>query len=210
MNLKTLIAAAAISMTATVASAFSLEIDLGDVGVDAPTAPTLANGGINGLWRETGSGCTNVTCIGPANISPDGLLIEWGTDAGQTGSVRFDIETDPFAPEAVFSLTANSGGLTGSPVDVTRFRIGDLTGNTGNGFSDFDVLTVAGILNMGIVAELDEDGVTRVAIDWDASQLTQDTNFDLIIEPVPLPAGILLMGTALAGFGVMRRRKQRA
>ena len=28
-------------------------------------------------------------------------------------------------------------------------------------------------------------------------------------EPVPLPAGILLMGTALAGVGVMSRRKKR-
>jgi len=42
-----------------------------------------------------------------------------------------------------------------------------------------------------------------------------DRDFDDIgmridIEPVPLPAGILLLGTALAGFGVMRRRKQAA
>ena len=29
----------------------------------------------------------------------------------------------------------------------------------------------------------------------------------LEVSPVPLPAGLLLMGTALAGFGVMRRRK---
>lgn len=28
--------------------------------------------------------------------------------------------------------------------------------------------------------------------------------------PVPLPAGVLLMGTALAGFGVMRRKQKRA
>jgi hypothetical protein len=30
------------------------------------------------------------------------------------------------------------------------------------------------------------------------------------LEPIPLPAGIVLMGTALAGFGVMRRRKAKA
>ena len=29
-------------------------------------------------------------------------------------------------------------------------------------------------------------------------------------EPVPLPAGILLMGTAVAGIGVMSRRKKRS
>ena len=38
---------------------------------------------------------------------------------------------------------------------------------------------------------------------------TQMANFDFTVEasPIPVPAGILLMGTALAGFGVMRRKK---
>lgn len=31
---------------------------------------------------------------------------------------------------------------------------------------------------------------------------------NLITTPIPLPAGALLMGTALAGFGVMRRRRK--
>lgn len=35
-------------------------------------------------------------------------------------------------------------------------------------------------------------------------------DFQLRATPVPVPAGILLMGTALAGFGVMRRRKKAA
>ena len=34
--------------------------------------------------------------------------------------------------------------------------------------------------------------------------------FNLHIAAVPLPAGVLLMGTALAGFGVLRRRKKAA
>ena len=45
------------------------------------------------------------------------------------------------------------------------------------------------------------------------TNVTEDrSNFDfrVVTEPVPVPAGILLMGTALAGFGVMRRRKKAA
>jgi hypothetical protein len=44
-------------------------------------------------------------------------------------------------------------------------------------------------------------------------EATRDANQDLVtvqLAPVPVPAGILLMGTALAGFGVMRRRKKTA
>jgi hypothetical protein len=37
-----------------------------------------------------------------------------------------------------------------------------------------------------------------------------DMGMRITVEAVPVPAGILLMGTALAGFGVMRRRKQAA
>jgi len=33
-------------------------------------------------------------------------------------------------------------------------------------------------------------------------------DFTVTATPVPVPAGLLLMGTALAGFGVMRRRKK--
>ena len=39
------------------------------------------------------------------------------------------------------------------------------------------------------------------------NQLPMDINIQVVPNAVPVPAGILLMGTALAGFGVMRRRK---
>ena len=37
-----------------------------------------------------------------------------------------------------------------------------------------------------------------------------DLEIKSITTAIPLPAGVLLMGTALAGFGVMRRRQKRA
>lgn len=49
-----------------------------------------------------------------------------------------------------------------------------------------------------------------LVVTW--SSATNKAAFDIEIttSPIPLPAGILLMGTALAGFGVMRRRKKAA
>lgn len=47
------------------------------------------------------------------------------------------------------------------------------------------------------------DDIARGDRDFDDIALRID------IEPVPVPAGILLMGTALAGFGVMRRRQSK-
>ena len=54
------------------------------------------------------------------------------------------------------------------------------------------------------------EGVTESSIG--TGVLQADFEFDslVITSPVPVPAGVLLMGTALAGFGVMRRRKKRA
>lgn len=37
-----------------------------------------------------------------------------------------------------------------------------------------------------------------------------DLRISSITTPIPLPAGVLMMGTALAGFGVMRRRQKKA
>ncbi len=47
-----------------------------------------------------------------------------------------------------------------------------------------------------------------LVVTW--SDAKKNAAFDIEVTAVPLPAGILLMGTALAGFGVMRRRKQAA
>ena len=50
----------------------------------------------------------------------------------------------------------------------------------------------------------------KFLVSWESS--TSATSFDgdvtITVQPVPLPAGVLLMGTALAGFGVARRRKK--
>jgi len=44
-------------------------------------------------------------------------------------------------------------------------------------------------------------------VTWTSTQSTQ--NFDGVVQvsSIPVPAGLVLMGTALAGFGVLRRKK---
>lgn len=45
-----------------------------------------------------------------------------------------------------------------------------------------------------------------LTVTWGAVSGITDIDFT-VVSTVPVPAGVLLMGTALAGFGVMRRRK---
>ena len=49
-----------------------------------------------------------------------------------------------------------------------------------------------------------------VTLDFVSTSPAATYDFTLIATKVPVPAGVLLMGTALAGFGVMRRRKKAA
>ena len=44
-------------------------------------------------------------------------------------------------------------------------------------------------------------------ITWDSTLSSKDFDGAVQISAVPVPAGLLLMGTALAGLGVMRRKK---
>lgn len=51
---------------------------------------------------------------------------------------------------------------------------------------------------------------TWAGFDSTGTGLPLDIQVQVVPSAVPVPAGILLMGTALAGFGVMRRRKKAA
>lgn len=67
----------------------------------------------------------------------------------------------------------------------------------------------------GTVIDLIEDGNKDIWVDVESPFVVEyafvgDGTWDIVIEAVPVPAGALLMGTALAGFGVMRRRKKKS
>ena len=75
-----------------------------------------------------------------------------------------------------------------------------LNGQGGKDFTAHGILSSAGF----------EDTKGTFEFSSNSTELLASFSASNIATPVPVPAGILLMGTALAGFGVMRRRKQRA
>ncbi len=70
-----------------------------------------------------------------------------------------------------------------------------------------DGVTVAGNTFYGSLSTLDAGLVNRRGI---AHGLSHVTFFDSYLPPVPLPAGGLLLGTALAGAGLIARRRKAA
>ena len=57
--------------------------------------------------------------------------------------------------------------------------------------------------------EFDEGDTRYLIVSWTGVvEDLSDLDVRITATAVPVPAGILLMGTALAGFGVMRRRKK--
>jgi len=77
----------------------------------------------------------------------------------------------------------------------------------------FEGLTVSwsggntGGANDVVSTEFAGAGSQDLLIVWDSTLSTQDFDGSVQITSVPVPAGLLLMGTALAGLGALRRRK---
>lgn len=127
-----------------------------------------------------------------------------------------------------------NGALTGNGMGQVVAETGDVSGLVGfsSGFSNFILATgqiwsVAGtsftvdtfnsVANFlftatGVLTGLPDNGPLNATVDFAAATPTQgksDTTFQatVTLSAVPLPAGLLLMGTALAGFGMVRRKK---
>lgn len=117
-------------------------------------------------------------------------------------SVLFDATTDP--------LTAGASATIGNIVlsqftDLTMEWIAESDGfvlaSAAVTTDDFSLTTV--FTEVGVLAG--DDNPQFLVLSW--SDSSEGAGFDVEVAAVPLPAGVLLMGTALAGFGVMRRRK---
>lgn len=128
------------------------------------------------------------------------------------GSLNFTIRNDT-AFAQVFSVAGGTVQQQSATFDgdtVLAWATGDsdtVAGGAG-------ILTGLGPILTVIAAGTSEiltlTYTTVTDIEGDIGIGKTNVDFTVTATPVPVPAGILLMGTALAGFGVMRRRKKKA
>ena len=155
---------------------------------------------------------------GAVNIgAADGNFFSLGinqTPGGFGGAAIFEISPAFTGPAMVVEVTNPSNHKEAAEVFVandlvelqTKYFAGDFAGIVDNGEGGATTanttITITGVYKYIMFADLSHVyyGV--------AGNGTQD-GFDLdafTVTPVPLPAGVLLLGTALAGLGLSRRR----
>ena len=161
------------------------------------------------LMTGTASAVTTVTAGGgPYDIKSDNLFIGTATSPGGPGSYAVDFfsPVDPLGGTANASVTVNVfglfRGLTMSWVD---------TANHSNVFATIDILgdgfqTTLKTLFSSASTSLNQ----TLLFSWSYAQPPKNggtIGFDFDVAAVPLPAGGILLLTALGGLGLMRRRK---
>lgn len=236
MNFKSILAtAAAIAFVGGSASALTIGVAVDGVGGNAvEEAMDIGAGSFPRAALAAVAGVDDADVIGyyiplsqqdcTYGIDGCGLMADSASDGTMgIGSMSMFVEFDP---------------VEGSSAQVLSFWFEDLdliNSNDPSGF--FEMLTVydtdsgdelASFVTLGddgieVVAGSGTDVILKAQIDLSVpgSTLTAQLDFGVdgfgtntpeflvaTLEPVPLPAGILMMGTALAGFGVMRRRKK--
>lgn len=177
MKIKAVLAAAALSITATMGH--SALLDASDTG---GTFDLLSDEfQFQDIFDDTFTSPLTFTFVNSS--ATDAIVTISSATINQLGSAAF------FVGGATVAWDAN--GVVASAAQ----------GETAGGFIEF-------VLAAGTDDTLVLDFGTPSA----SGSLLPDIDFLVSAElaPIPVPAGILLMGTALAGFGVIRRKARKA
>jgi hypothetical protein len=213
--IRTLLATAAISLAASVASAATVDVDsftdtltTGDVVGSAGATTTVADalGSYLGTNREITASIEETVMGGISGVAASSnrffngrFEFEAASEARgswsllYTGISSFDFTNtllafDDVISDAVFDLTVSING--GAPV---AFVIPELSMET----AAFNISAIPGA-----------DAVTSLFIRGESREFAGDISFDLITTtPIPVPAaGLLLLG-GMGAFAAVRRRK---
>jgi hypothetical protein len=216
MNFKLLLAALAVASAPMTADALTLKLSNSSGTLDI----------VDGDGNDSDADANHIAFTGSIAGSDIGIVATISSDASGESILSLDVIATS-AGLSDLTISASDTGFgegAGNPttavftMNASRIRGGTIDGagyvDDGNGLFATTTLVDSGTL---AVTSDDIDGSVSVALADPFSMTivtvikagtTASYDATLITTPVPVPAGILLMGTALAGFGVMRRRKK--
>ena len=174
----------------------SLELDLFDGALGMLNSVTVT---LSGEFSSTGSIFNSSTGAQTANATEEAIFFFSSTLLGDTNfSATDSTGFQSFATGAAGTAV----DLGGTDSTVLNPGTAGFTGGAGDTFTiDFGTLVSTGFQGGGgnLTFDVDTFGTVSATVVYDYDATT-------VVSTVPLPAGALLLGTALAGLGFARRK----